>query len=86
MKEYYKTWIMNSETIRPSLKNIMEKLEQEFKVTSEMENKKITEEINNFRIGDTTAETLDKIDYLRTKVGKCLQKGTEEVREDIADK
>ena len=77
VRKYYQKWIMNSETIRPSLEKIMDKLKQSFKVTSDMENKKITEEVNNFRIGNTTAETIDKIDYLRTKVGKSLQRGTE---------
>ena len=50
VRKYYQKWIMNSETIRPSVEKIMEKLKQNFKVTSEMENKKITEEVNNFRI------------------------------------
>ena len=86
VRSHFHQFIMNDGKINTSLEKILKKLEQQFKITDEMERSRTKNEINNLKIAETTAETLDKIENLRTRAGKSMQLGKEEVRDDIVDR
>ena len=73
-REYFNEAIVNNMDVKGDLKLVEEYLKQRFKRSQKYEEESTKKEVFNFQLGKNTAQTMDKLERLRSKIGASLCK------------